>query len=304
MPRFGVPMSRASMRGANLGQMSFPEPSLVRDQLWSPAQNSALWLGWWVHQVISTDLLVDAFRAVQGPLHLLDANSAIHAGVASTEELNRCAGTLGDLFRLVRRVTDDVPTSVDSRPLVGLVLAGAGDPPALPAGTAAAQAVQAVGAGIVLADTDPLTTHVLVPELQHSAEHEQPAVMWRWFTAAGPVVYPQLFSPGEADQQLREAMETAGRLIEQSGHIRVQGSDVRAEVGTLADSFGLPGLPPGISLRAARLLARADYVSAIVEKARASDAGLALDPLLLPMLRSIRAARMTAVDYALRELLR
>ena len=72
----------------------------------------------------------------------------------------------------------------------------------------------------------------------------------------------------------------------------------------LAPFHSLPGLPPGVSLRASRLLARADYVSAIVETARTSDAGRSFDPMLLPLLRTIRAARMTAVDYAFRELVR
>lgn len=288
--------------------MTFPESSLVRDQLWSPVQNSALWLGWWVHQIISTDLLIDSFRATQGPLHLLDANSVLASGVASTEEINGSHGSLGDLFRLVRRVTDDVPAGVHARPLVGVVMGGAGDVPAIPAGTEAARVVSRVGAGIVLADIDPMITHVLVPELEHVAQWEQTAVVWRWMVARGPQVNTMLYSPGEADEQLRNAMEQAEVLIQSSGHVsgRMSGkhADVRMEVGTLADAFGLPGLPPGISTRAARLLARADYVSAIIETARTNDAGLSLDPILLPLLRSVRAARMTAVDYAFRELLR
>ncbi|MGV0398445.1 hypothetical protein ACUY3M_08975 [Corynebacterium suicordis] len=284
--------------------MSYPEPTQLRDQLWSPVQNSALWLGWWVHQVISTDLLLDAFRSVQGPVQLLDATSALAAGIASTEELSGTTAPLGDLLRLVRRVTDDVPVSADSRPLVGLVLAGHGDVPALPAGSAAAEAVQRCGAGITLADTDPNTIHVLVPEMKYSEFHESEAVFWQWFVAQGPVPHLPFYSPGEADEHLREAMDRAGELVANSGQSQLRRPDVRLEVGTLADAFGLPGLPPGVSLRASRLLARADYVSAIVETARTSDAGRSFDPMLLPLLRTIRAARMTAVDYAFRELVR
>ncbi|MGJ4136225.1 hypothetical protein ACN4D5_04465 [Corynebacterium macclintockiae] len=56
--------------------------------------------------------------------------------------------------------------------------------------------------------------------------------------------------------------------------------------------------------RAAKLMARADQVAAIVEVTRRSEVGASLDPHLMPMLRAVRTARMVAVDYAQRELLR
>lgn len=287
-----------------LGVMSFLESPCLRDQLWSPVQNTSLWLGWWVHQVISTDLLVDAFRAVQGPLHIFDATSAVNRGVASEEEMNGPEGNLGGFLRCVRRVTDDAPIELHERPLVGLALAGPGDVPPLPAGSEAAEHVRRVGAGITIADEDPEVTHVVVAEWGHSGRHEKPAVRWCWHVAHGPAPVLATYSPGEADQMMRSAAEDASRLIEQSGHVPAAHPDARLAVGSLADAFGLPGLPPGIAPRAAQLMARADYVAAIVDTARQSSPGSSLDPYLFPLLRAMRTARMTAVDYALRELLR
>lgn len=278
---------------ASLGIVTIPDSSTtVRDQLWSPVQNTSVWLAWWVHNVISTDELLDAFRAVQGAVHLFDdATSATPRG-------------LMDVLKRVREVSDRAPVGVEERPLVSLVLAGAGDVPPLPAPSEAARAVNAAGAGIVLADEDPELTHVLVPEVVFSPFHEEEAVLWRWHEATGPVPPLPTFGPGEADEYLRGEMDAAARAIESSVHVRTPHTNARLAVGSLSDAFGLPGLPAGMARRAAQLMARADYAAAIIDLARRSSPGPSLDPYLLPLLRAIRRARMTAVDYAVRELLR
>lgn len=267
-------------------------PAHLRDQLWSPVQNTSLWLAWWVHNVVSTDELMDAFCAVQGAVHIVDDAASPHSG-----------GLL-KLLKRVRAVSDRAPVGVEERPLVSLALAGAGDAPPLPAGSEAARVVSATGAGLVLADEDPELSHVLVPELKFSAFHETDVVYWRWFVVEGPVPPLPTYGPGEADAHLREEMDRAANAIEASSHVRSRHADARLAVGSLSDAFGLPGLPPGVVTRAAQLMARADYAAAIIDVARQSSPGASLDPFLLPLFRAIRRARMTAVDYAVRELLR
>lgn len=78
----------------------------------------------------------------------------------------------------------------------------------------------------------------------------------------------------------------------------------RLAVGTLSDAFGLPGLPVGVPNRAAQLMARADAVAAIIAVTQSSEVGAGLDAELFPLLRAVRQARMVAVDYAMRELVR
>ena len=52
-----------------LGRMMSSTP--IREQLWSPVQNTSLWLGWWLHGLLPTDQVIDAFQDVQGPAHTL-----------------------------------------------------------------------------------------------------------------------------------------------------------------------------------------------------------------------------------------
>lgn len=296
-----------------LGTVSFPESSSLRDQLWSPAQNTSLWLAWWLHNVISTDELIDAFRSVQGSLHIFDATSSPSPdvlemlGIDAAEAIaasEKKPGGLVELLRHVRRMTDEAPVGLDERPLVGLALAGAGDAPPLPAGTSAAAHIATTGAGLVLPSGDPDISHVLVPSVKHSPYYEVDAVHWTWHVVRGVLPPLAVYGPGEADQMLREATDRAAMLIESSTHRYARHADARLAVGSLSDAFGLPGLPNGISRRAAKLMARADYVAAIVDVARHGEPGASLDPFMLPLLRAVRVARMTAVDYAQRELLR
>jgi hypothetical protein len=70
--------------------------------------------------------------------------------------------------------------------------------------------------------------------------------------------------------------------------------------------FGLPGLPAGVSPRAAKLMARADVVASVIEVTRYDgSAGATLDPRICSPWRARCAPRgSTAVDHAMRELLR
>ncbi|WP_426718360.1 hypothetical protein [Corynebacterium auriscanis] len=287
--------------------MNNSNTALLRSQLWSPVQNTALWLGWWLHDVISTDDVIDAFQAVQGKHHrfVFDATFS-----PPTENSNPRADRFGliELLRYARRVTEDAGVELEDRPLVSLVLAGPGDVPPLPANTTAARAVAEAGAGIAIADGDPDVTHVVIPRVIDNS-----VIEWTWYTAFGPTPTLRTYGPGEADAGLREASDKAARLIEMSNHHQRRGGVAgdgrrfemaRLAVGSLSVAFGLPGLPAGVSQRAARLMARADALAAIIEVTQRSEIGANLDAELLPILRAVRLARMVAVDYAMRELVR
>lgn len=272
----------------------------LREQLWSPVQNTTLWLGWWLHGLLSSDEVIDAFHDVQGPAHSFvvdelsgDPFDGLFAGRATS---------LVDLLHACREVTRDAPVTVADRPLVSLVLAGPGDPPALPASSRGAAAVSEAGAGIAVADADPDVSHVAVPTLV-----DRSLVQWRWYRCEGRVPPGQFFTPGDADALLRQATDDAAVLVEEqnsSGHVPTRHSGPRLAVGALSDYFGLPGLPAGVSPRSVKLMARADVVASIIEVTRSSGAGASLDPQLLPLSRAVRTARITAVDHAMRELLR
>ena len=174
------------------------------------------------------------------------------------------------------------------------MLSGPGDAALLPVGVE--------GASLIVADRDPLVSHVLSPEVIDAH-----LVSWSWHQVEGPTPPLPVYSPGEADQLLRKAADKATAMVKAAGHVPMGAAAFqRAElaVGALDDAFGLPGMPPGVPNRAAKLMARADHVAAIVEVTKRSAVGASLDPHIMPMLRAVRTARMVAVDYAQRELLR
>lgn len=258
--------------------MTDPVPTWLGAQLWSPVQNTSLWLAWWLHGIISADEVIDAFHATQGKHHRLEPDG----------------GGLVELLAQVRAVTNDAPIGLDERPLIQLMLSGPGDAALLPVGVE--------GASLIVADRDPLVSHVLSPEVIDAH-----LVSWSWHQVEGPTPPLPVYSPGEADQLLREAADKATALVRAVGHVPMGAAAFqRAElaVGALDDAFGLPGIPPGVPNRAAKLMARADHVAAIVEVTKRSAVGASLDPHIMPMLRAVRTARMVAVDYAQRELLR
>ncbi|MGO3361113.1 MAG: hypothetical protein ACTIL2_01605 [Corynebacterium sp.] len=269
----------------------------LREQLWSPVQNTTVWLGWWLHGLMSTDDVIDAFHDVQGPAHglVVDERSGDPFGGRFTGRHT----SLVDVLHAVRDITRDAPVGLAERPLVSLVLAGPGDPPALPAGTRGAAAVTTAGAGIAVADADPGVCHVLVPHLVDTS-----LVQWVWYRCEGRPPAGVFYGTGDADTRLREATEDAAGIIDSAPGRSVRHAGPRLAVGTLADYFGLPGLPVGVSPRSVKLMARADVVSSIIEVTRESEVGAGLDPQLLPLSSAVRTARITAVDHAMRELLR
>jgi hypothetical protein len=238
----------------------------IRTEVWSPLQNTAVWLGAWLHGLTPTDDLVGALTDLGGE------------------------GLVGVLRDIRRTAT---PVAADGEPVLRLVLSGPGEPPALPAGGAAAEATSAGGRGaLVLRDADPLTSHILVPDA---------AGDWQWFVEDLPLPAPSWLSPGEADQLLTRATTGAARLVEASGYRTDALTSPRLTVGTLADFYDTPGLPAAVPGRAAKLFARADRVAAIIETVTVRLNDHRLDPQLLGLWRHIRTARMSGVAYAVRE---
>lgn len=236
----------------------------IRAEVWSPLQNTAVWLGAWLHGLEAGDNVIDA---------LTDLGSE---GLVEV---------LGDIRRHVRL---DGP-----EPALRLTLSGPGEAPALPAGGGAAVAASRSGVGaLVLAGADPLTSHILVPD---------EAGNWEWYTEEGPLPAPAWLSPGEADELLTRATDEAARLVMASGYTTEALASPRLTVGTLADFYDTPGLPAAVPARAAKLFARADRVGAIIETVTRRMNDHRIDPQLLGLWRHIRAARMAGVAYAVRE---
>lgn len=238
----------------------------IRAEVWSPLQNTAVWLGAWLHGLEATDNLIDALTDLGG---------------------EGLAGMLHD----IRQVAGgDLP---GEEPVLRLVLSGPGEAPALRAGSAAAEAASRSGAGaLVLRDADPLTSHILVPDSGGD---------WQWFVEEQPLPAPAWLSPGEADQLLTQATHEAARLVQASGYRTDALNSPRLTVGTLADFYDTPGLPSAAPVRAAKLFARADRVAAIVETVTGRMGDHRIDPELLALWRHIRAARMAGVAYSVRE---
>ncbi|RSZ63492.1 hypothetical protein EAH68_07475 [Corynebacterium hylobatis] len=238
----------------------------IRTEVWSPLQNTAVWLGAWLHGLTPTDNLVGALTDLGG---------------------EGLVGVLGDIRRTATGV------AADGEPVLRLVLSGPGEAPALPAGGAAAEAASAGGLGaLVLRDVDPLTSHILIPDA---------AGDWQWFVEDSPLPAPAWLSPGEADQLLTQATTEAARLVTASGYRTDALNSPRLTVGTLADFYDTPGLPAAVPGRAAKLFTRADRVAAIIETVIARMNDHRIDPQLLGLWRHVRAARMSGVAYAVRE---
>ncbi|QGU04628.1 hypothetical protein [Corynebacterium comes] len=238
----------------------------IRAEVWSPLQNTAVWLGAWLHGLEATDNLVDALTDLGGE------------------------GLVG-VLRDIRQVSGTALSGEE--PVLRLVLSGPGEAPALRAGSEAAEATSESGLGaLVLRDADPLTSHVLVPDRGGD---------WRWFVEEQPLPAPAWLSPGEADQLLTQATNEAARLVQASGYRTDVLSSPRLTVGTLADFYDTPGLPAAVPVRAAKLFARADRVAAIVETVTERMNDHRIDPQLLALWRHVRAARMAGVAYAVGE---
>lgn len=243
----------------------------MRAEVWSPLQNTAVWLGAWLHGHETTDDLLQALRDLGGRHELIDGRP------------------LTDLLAQLRSVAN----LAGEDPVLRLVLSGPGEAPALPAGSDAAQKAANNGVGaIVVKDTDLTSSHVLVPDMAG------PVTRWEWFTFTDPLPATAWLSPGEADQLLTEATRQAADIIEGSGYRADTLNNPRLTVGSLSDFYDTPGLPAAVPGRAAKLFARTDRVAAIVETVTARMGDHTLDPQLLSLWRHIRAARMAGVAYA------
>ena len=241
----------------------------IRAEVYSPLQNTAVWLAAWLYSAESTDETVAA---------LTDLGGTHSYGDESLARLLYDARTSADLF--------------SAEPVVRLVLWGPGQAAGLPAGSPAAQALGPAGA-IVLKGAAGVS-HILVP--RYTAD----GVAWRWFEEPGRLPAPSWLSPGEADALLKRATEEAAVLIEALGGGRTELPNPRLTVGTLADFYDTPGLPMGVSPRAAKLFARADRVAAIVEAVTERAGDHSFDPQLFALWRHIRTARMAGVADAVR----
>lgn len=249
----------------------------IRANVYSPLQNTTVWLAAWLHGLESTDDLIDALTALGGE-QLLEDGRGIPALLA---ELRADAGPLPD---------------AGEEPVLRLVLSGPGEAPGLPAGSAAARATATNGMGaLILRTPDPHHHEILVPRGVAGGTR------WEWFGEDAPLPAPAHLSPGEADQLLARATGETASMIEASAYRSSTLASPRLTVGTLSDFYDTPGLPGATPPRAAKLFARADRVAAIIETVKERMSEHALDPQLLGLWRHIRQARMAGVSYAVRE---
>ncbi len=246
----------------------------MRAEVWSPLQNTAVWLGAWLYGHESTDSLLDALRDLGGVQQLADARPVT------------------DLLAGIRAVAD----LEGEEPVLRLVLSGPGEAIALPAGSEAARLASTNGAGaIIVRDSGREDSHILVPVI------DETSTRWHWFTHSGPMPAAAWVTPGEADALLTQATDQAARMIEALGYRTDALNNPRLTVGALSDFYDTPGLPSAVPARAAKLFARADRVAAIVETVTARMGDHSLDPQLLGLWRHIRTARMAGVTYAVAE---
>ncbi|MCT1492702.1 hypothetical protein M3G47_03330 [Corynebacterium sanguinis] len=244
----------------------------IRAGVYSPLQNTAVWLAAWLYGAESTDETAAALTDLGG------------------RHIYRDEGIAALLL--------DARTSADlssREPVVRLILWGPGQAATLRAGSPAAQALGPAGA-LVIKGEDGLS-HVLVPHY----DVENAGVAWRWFEETERLPEPSWLSPGEADALLARATEDAAVLIEAAGGARTDLPNPRLTVGSIADFYDTPGLPRGVTPRAAKIFARADRVAAIVETVTERANDHSFDPQLFALWRHIRTARMAGVADAVRD---
>lgn len=244
----------------------------TRAEVYSPLQNTAVWLAAWLYNVESSDETMDALRDLGGTHEYL-------------------GGPLLPLLRDVRAAADlDTPG-----PAVRLILWGPGQAAGLIAGSPAMEALTPAGA-IIVRGAD--QSHILVPDYTGASVH------WRWFEESRRLPEPAWLSPGEADALLSQATNQAAVLIDATRSASPANQALRElpnprlTVGTLADFYDTPGLPAGVTPRAAKLFARADRVAAIIETVTDRLDDHSFDPQLFALWRHIRTARMAGVADA------
>lgn len=239
----------------------------TRPEVYSPLQNTAVWLAAWLYGVEPTDDTITA---------LTDLGGAHTYG----------SFALGQLLADVRSAAN-----LDAEaPVVRLILWGPGQAPRLRSDSPAMDALTPAGALVVAGHGG--VSHILVP-------HYVPAgVEWRWFEDSDRLPEPEWLTPGEADQLLSRATDQAATLIEAAGGTTRDLPNPRLAVGTLADFYDTPGLPAGVTPRAAKLFARADRVAAIIETVTDRLDDHSFDPHLFALWRHVRSARMAGVADA------
>ncbi|MCP1387076.1 hypothetical protein M5J20_02575 [Corynebacterium sp. TA-R-1] len=239
----------------------------TRPEVYSPLQNTGVWLAAWLYNVESTDDTVQALTDLGGP-HSYQGLPMAHllADVRSEADL-------------------EAP-----EPVIRLVLWGPGQAATLRAGSPAMEALTPAGALVVRGASG--VNHILVPT------YRERGVTWRWFEDSERLPEPEWLTPGEADALLSRATNEAAVLIEAAGGTRAELPNPRLAVGTLADFYDTPGLPAGVTPRAAKLFARADVVAATVETVTDRLGDHSFDPQLFGLWRHIRTARMAGVADA------
>lgn len=248
----------------------------MRSQVYSPLQNSAVWLGAWIYDLVATEEVIDAFVDLGGPHTLGD-------------------GGLLDLLRRVRETVEPLIDAPFTEPLITLALSGPGD------SRAALRAAKAPEGGLIIRGVDKQVCHALIPERVDNA------TVWTWDVIDVPPNTEVHLSPGDADALLTAATREAAALIDATGYSALAPSTLkhpRLTVGALSDFYDTPGLPHAVPPRAAKLFARADRVAAIVETVQQTMGEHSLDPQLITLWRHIRAARMAGVSYTLAEFAR
>ena len=241
----------------------------TRAEVFSPLQNTAVWLSAWLCGHESTDNVISALHDLGGP-HVYQDEA------------------LTTLLRDIREATNlDV-----EGPAVRLILSGPGQPPELPAGSPAAMALNEAGQAALALRGYGGITHILIPC------YTPEGTTWRWFEEHARLPEPAWLSPGEADALLSQATTDAAELIRATGGTRSDLPDPRLTVGSLADFYDTPGLPSSITPRAAKLFARTDRVAAVIEVVVDKLGDHSFDPQLFSLWRHIRTARMAGVADA------
>ena len=262
----------------------------MREQVWSPLQNTAVWIGAWLCGHEPADDVLGALVELGGVQRLV-----------STPEDAATTRPFIDALAIIRESTSELDAA--DGPILRLVLSGPGDPPALPAGSPATVAAADNGQGALIVRTkaglnDEKQHLIMVPKKVARGTD------WEIYAENAPLPSPAWLSPGDADALLSEATEESAALIEALGYKTDKVPNPRLTVGTLADFYDTPGLPPSTPARSAKLFARADRVAAIIETVTNRVGDHSLDPQLFRLWRHVRAARIAGVDYALMDFAR
>lgn len=260
----------------------------IRADIYSPLQNTAVWLGAWLYGHVPADDVLDALNELYGHNYYRAPGPA----------------PIIEMLAQLRRECVGARSEREAGPVLRLVLSGPGDPPALPAGSDSARALTRAGGGeingAIVVRTAQAEGHlVLVP-----SAFGTDITVWQAIRESSALPAPAWLSPGDADALLAAATEESAVLIESTGYVSTRLTNPRLTVGTLSDFYDTPGLPAVTPPRAAKLFARADRVAAIIETVTERVGDHSLDPQLLRLGRHIRAARIAGVSYAVNEFAR